>query len=404
MLFYPKKTQQCREIRGRTQGISRILLVLAWTVVCLAPCSSKLVSLETEEAHGIQTEVHGIQPEIWVGFTGTSSRDRDVQILRNALRQNKVQGLILFSRNIQNPKQLRNLISFLTQDNKKIVVALDQEGGKIMRLKKEQGFHQAGSMAAAENYKDIQSITRIHEAAAEEMRNLGITMVFGPVADVNKNPKCPVIGLLGRSFSQDPKKVIERCNAVLAAYEKYGIRGCLKHAPGHGSSTVDSHRGVVDITKTWSQEELEPFIQCFKAHPKTAFMVGHLMHRDFDPDLPCSMSKKTLVAMNRALVEVEWEEKSLEKNLESSHAQERIASQTLCHGKKTAPKNAPFYVADAYEMRAVSSTYSPREFLHQCTLAGMHAVLFFCELGDYPKNYRLEDFLKEGLGIDVSLD
>ena len=332
--------------------------------------------------------------EIWVGFRGTSPKDPDVPFLRHALKKKKVHGIILFNRNIENPKQLKNLISFLTDNDGSIPVSIDQEGGRVMRLTQSKGFDRAGKMLAAAGYlnpdstaKSIEKpsakpaakptevqalkyISDMHQAAAQEMADLGITMVLGPVADVNVNPECPAIGKLNRSFSGDPEQVTRCCNAVIAAYEKYGLRACLKHAPGHGSASMDSHEGVTDVTKTWVKSELDPFVGCFKAHPGTAIMMGHLMNQGIDTDFPASMSKKIVTLINAAIAAAGIDKK-------------------------------PLYIADGYEMKAVFNRYSPREFLNYCTDAGIGAVLFFCEDSYYPLDYTLQDFLKERLGLEV---
>ena len=304
-------------------------------------------------------------PDIWVGFLGTSEKDPDVQTLKRALALKKVHGFVLFARNIVNPTQLRALISFLTHNNPLISVAIDQEGGKVCRLKSNQGFLACGAMRAAADYQgNVLEIQNTHEAAAKEMRNLGISVVFGPVADININPHCPAIGQWGQSFSQGAQQVISSCNAVIEAYEKYGLRACLKHAPGHGSSLVDSHKGITDITKTWSEQELEPFIQCFKSHPLCAIMMGHVMVRTVDPKFPASMSKAMVDYMNKRL------------------------SALGIHQK-------PMFITDDYRMKAISDFYTPKEFLDQCGRAGM-AVVLFCS---HPQS--LAQFLKDELDIAI---
>jgi beta-N-acetylhexosaminidase len=340
-------------------------------------------------AHGVTVKNPKI--EIWVGFKGTSEKDRDVVFLRRALKEKKVQGIILFGRNIENPEQLKNLISFLTDSNPSIPVSIDQEGGRLMRLNQNKGFHHAGKMLAAAAYFNpgptkelaVPTITKpteeqalkhigdVHGSAAQEMANLGINVIFGPVSDVNINPECPVIGKLDRSFSNDSGQVTRCCNAVLSSYEKYGLRGCLKHAPGHGSANVDSHKGVTDVTKTWTISELQPFVECFKAHSGTAIMVGHLINKEIDPDFPASMSKKTVALMNSAMRAAGIDKK-------------------------------PLYIADGYEMKAVFNRYKPQEFLNYCANAGVGVVLFFCDDKYYPPHCTLQDFLKEHLGLEAS--
>jgi len=312
------------------------------------------------------------KPEVWVGFKGVSSQDPDVVCLKKALDKKLVQGVVLFSRNIENPQQLKRLIAFLKKNNPNVTVALDQEGGKVMRLTLAKGF-QSGNMLALSDYQTLDQVVRVHELAAKEMRDLGITMVFGPVVDVNVNPECPVIGKLGRSFSSDVEKVTQYAQSVINTYARYALKACLKHAPGHGNSMADSHLGVTDITSTWSDAELIPFIQCAKTIPGIAIMLGHLMHRDLDSDYPASFSKKTICWMNQKM-----------------------------HDSNVNKK--PFYIADGYEMHAVFDNYSAKEVIELGGRSGIDAMLFFCNHEYYPQGYSLQDFLKEKLGIIVSID
>jgi len=182
-------------------------------------------------------------PKIWVGFNGTSEKDDDVVMLQRALALKKVHGIILFGRNIVNPHQVRSLVLFLTKNNDNIPVAIDQEGGTVKRLATNKGFVASGAMPAAADYHgNVSNIQTVHQAAAKEMRGVGITVVFGPVADININKQCPIIGSLGRSFSDQSHEVIDCCNTVISAYKQCGLTACLKHAPGHGSSLADLTR------------------------------------------------------------------------------------------------------------------------------------------------------------------
>ena len=310
-------------------------------------------------------------PDIWVGFKGTSEKDEDVVMLQRALALKKVHGIILFDRNIVNPHQVRSLVSFLTKNNGNIPVAIDQEGGTVRRLEENKGFFACGAMPAAADYQcNLSDIQTIHEAAAKEMKDVGITVVFGPVADTNINPQCPIIGVRGRSFSDQSHQVINCCNTVISAYEKYGLTACLKHAPGHGSSTADSHKGSTDVTSTWSEQELDPFIQCCKKNPGCAIMMSHVMLRTLDPDFPASMSKKMVDFFRKKLMQSGVSQK-------------------------------PLLISDAYDMKAICDVYTPRQFLNQCGAAGLDVVLFYCADAFNAKYASLADFLNKELDIVV---
>jgi hypothetical protein len=131
--------------------ISMILVPLILMVSgCIGP---KNQGVTNNQIFGKIQKKTSALPAIWVGFVGTSKTDPDVIALRQLLALKKVHGIILFDRNIKNPDQLRSLVSFLTQNNPNIPVAIDQEGGKVARLKAHKGFVACGAMRAAADYR-----------------------------------------------------------------------------------------------------------------------------------------------------------------------------------------------------------------------------------------------------------
>jgi beta-N-acetylhexosaminidase len=337
------------------------LIFVSKIITCFTVCAYFTFSLEKPCSDLVSKKTN-----IIVGFYGTSAQDPDVLTLKKALHKGKIAGFILYGRNIVNPKQLKSLISFLKKDAPRAIVAIDQEGGMVARLKTEDGFIDSGAMLAAADYKNVKQVMAYHRRAAREMRQLGINMVFGPVADLNTNPNCPIIGQKRRSFSDNPDIVAEYCNAIIAVYKKNGIKACIKHAPGHGSATTDSHLGASDVSDTWDKRELIPFIMCSKKHPGVAIMMAHVFNRTLDPKFPASMSQKTINRINRDL-------------------------------KKSGANVMPLYVTDAYEMKAISDKYTPKEFLDHSKKIGINLVLLFCDNGIYGKEYRLQNFLIEKL-------
>jgi beta-N-acetylhexosaminidase len=123
----------------------------------------------------------------------------------------------------------------------------------------------------------------------------GFTVNFGPVADLNINPNNQVIAKFGRAYSADPETVTAYDRAFIEGHHKAGLATALKHFPGHGSSTADSHEGFVDITKTWSEDELEPYRELIGEGVVDMVMVGHLYHADYaddDGQTPSSLSAR----------------------------------------------------------------------------------------------------------------
>jgi beta-N-acetylhexosaminidase len=116
---------------------------------------------------------------------------------------------------------------------------------------------------------------------------------------VNINPDNPVIAAYERSFSADPDIVTEHALEFTKAHHEQGVLCTLKHFPGHGSSTGDSHRGLVDITDTWSRTELEPYRNIIEAGQADAIMTAHVFNANLDPERPATLSKPTITGILR---------------------------------------------------------------------------------------------------------
>ncbi len=125
-------------------------------------------------------------------------------------------------------------------------------------------------------------------------------MNLAPVADLNANPDNPVIGKLGRSFSSNPAKVTSNLELTVSAYHNEGIIATLKHFPGHGSSTTDTHRDFTDITASWSEQELEPYRLLIGSGYNDAIMTAHVFNGKLDPLYPATLSKTTLTDLLRS--------------------------------------------------------------------------------------------------------
>ncbi len=239
---------------------------------------------------------------LMVGFRGLEAGPGS-PIIR-AVRTGSVGGVVLFDRdallksvrrNIRSPLQVRRLIRSLQQAAAiPLLVAVDQEGGQVARLKEKHGFPatvSARSLGAA----DDPALTRRHATAtATTLAASGFTMNFAPLVDLDSYPENPIIGKFARSFSPDPAVVVRHALEVIAAHREHGIRCCLKHFPGHGSSRGDSHLGFTDVSETWQPLELEPFRRIIAAGRAEAVMTAHIFNRHLDPEFPATLSAATI--------------------------------------------------------------------------------------------------------------
>jgi beta-N-acetylhexosaminidase len=179
------------------------------------------------------------------------------------------------------------------------LVAIDQEGGQICRLKETFGFP---ATVSAQHLGRLNDLALTHEQAttiAKTLAQLGINLNLAPAVDLNTNPDNPTIGHRERSFSADPEVVTGHALEFIKAHHSQGVLCTLKHFPGHGSSTTDSHLGLVDVTKTWSAGELEPYANLIKAGQADAVMTAHVFNAKLDPEYPATLSKPTITGLLR---------------------------------------------------------------------------------------------------------
>ncbi len=241
------------------------------------------------------------------GFQGTKLSVNSPIV--DDLCKNNLGGVILFDKllakkeaenNIKNPAQLKALTTSLQQyASSPLLIALDQEGGLVRRLKSETGFPETKS-AQALGEADDTTLTTIHASCtAVTLKALGINLNLSPCVDLNCNPDNPIIGKLGRSFSADADTVCRHAAIWIKEHRKQQILTCLKHFPGHGSSQADSHLGFTDISKTWHKKELLPFKYLIEKNLADCVMPGHLFHSDFDSSYPTSLSPTTIRSILR---------------------------------------------------------------------------------------------------------
>ena len=239
---------------------------------------------------------------IILGFRGTEVSDSS-KIVQD-INEYNIGGVILFDydvpsksfpRNIVDPKQTKKLIEDLKKLTRSdLFIAVDAEGGLINRLKAKYGFMQIESPGAMGESDPENTFIKVSPLGLE-LDYLGFNLNFAPVVDVNINKDNPVIGHLERSFSDDPVKVYEHAGYFIDAMHKYDIITAIKHFPGHGSSTEDSHLGLVDITNTYKEEvELFPYRKLIEDNKTDIIMTAHVMNRNIDPDNPATLSSRFL--------------------------------------------------------------------------------------------------------------
>lgn len=242
-----------------------------------------------------------------VGFDGCSLDDS--HWLTVALQQNPPGGVILFDRNVdgavQNFSSSAGLKALTAQLRElaaaPLLIAVDQEGGKVRRLKERDGF--PGFPTAEElGQSGPERCAASAAAMAELLAEHSINLNLAPVADLNLNPASPIIARYGRSFSSDPACAADCCRVFIEAHRRCGVACCLKHFPGHGSAKGDTHLGFVDITEDWQEIELEPYRLLIRDGLADVVMSAHVVHRGLDPEgLPASLSPAVTALLRQRL-------------------------------------------------------------------------------------------------------
>jgi beta-N-acetylhexosaminidase len=246
---------------------------------------------------------------VMVGFAGTEASDAGVAAARDELGNGTIGGVVLYPENIRSPQQITALTAFLRNARSAPVpfIAVDQEGGKVQRLSRDNGhsyFPSARDVGQNPSFASPDSVFKLYASMAKELADSGFNLNFGPVVDLNLNPGNPVIAGRERSFGADPDRVISLARAFIRAHREAGIVTVAKHFPGHGSSSADSHKGFADISMSWKEIELDPYRVLAKEGMLDAVMMGHLYHPRFSDGqmLPASLSAKAI----RALRNKDW--------------------------------------------------------------------------------------------------
>jgi beta-N-acetylhexosaminidase len=234
---------------------------------------------------------------VLVGFKGASVDDATVKTLIDEIKHGQIGGLMYLRANVTSLDAVKAMNSAFTAANPMLppFISLDQEGGKIERLTGKVGFPEMPSEQDIGKDDTPAEAGPIYARTAAALKAAGFNLNFAPVVDLNINPDNPIIGHYGRSFGVDPDRVTALASAAIAAYRAAGILTALKHFPGHGSSTSDSHKGFVDVTNTWKPVELDPYRTLIKADAPDFVMVGHLYNANYPIpgdtlQLPASLS------------------------------------------------------------------------------------------------------------------
>jgi len=245
---------------------------------------------------------------LMVGFKGDSVTE-DCDAARY-VRDLKVGALVLFdidvtgdatlgSRNITSKERLTRMTAQLQAwADYPLLIATDQEGGKVARLKPQYGFLPTVTAEYLGTLDNEDTTRHYASLLSHEMREAGVNVNLAPVVDV-LNHDCPAVGHFLRSFSTDPAVIARHAGWFIDESHREGVLCTLKHFPGHGNAITDSHYGFVDVTTAWTEQELEPFRLLIDAGKADLIMTAHLFNRNIDDEYPATLSAKTINGLLR---------------------------------------------------------------------------------------------------------
>lgn len=305
----------------------------------------QLASMSLREKIGQLFIVRPEALEYSVDWTNTSMTSYQLMSITDSMRETwreyPVGGLIIYAHNIANPYQLTTFTRSIHDLG--MLVCIDEEGGSVARIGRNKNFNVKtySSMGDIGATGDPKNAYECGNTIGRYLKEYGVDINFAPVADVNTNPQNIVIGK--RAFSDDPAVAAPMVTNYLQGLKDAGIVGCIKHFPGHGDTTADTHYGYAQSLKTWEQMlacEMITFIEGIKWGAQL-IMTAHIAAPNVTgSDVPSTMSPVIL--------------------------QDKLR-------KELGYKN--IIITDSMEMGAITREYTPAESAVGCIKAGADIFL-----------------------------
>ncbi|MET8982496.1 glycoside hydrolase family 3 N-terminal domain-containing protein [Streptomyces sp. NPDC004539] len=216
------------------------------------------------------------------GFAGTTTVPDDLK----ALIERGLGGVILFTRNIRDADQVRELTGTLRGLRPDLLIGIDNEGGGIGHLVTAGAPEVPGNFALG--VVDDPALTAAcADALAAHLASLGISASYAPVADLQHRGENPIVRT--RAFGSDPEVVARHLRAWISATEARGVASCAKHFPGHGGTVTDSHYELAVDPRAAGELDLAPFRAAIEAGVPM-LMSAHVVFPALDAELPATLS------------------------------------------------------------------------------------------------------------------
>lgn len=287
---------------------------------------------------------------IIVGFNGDNINSLGYKKILKQAQKGEISGVILFSKNIKSKEDLikmnENLINLSPITP---FISIDNEGGYVQRYDfyKHKSAYEVSRLTNKEAQKEYSKMAQIQ-------KDLKINLNFAPCVDLAINQNS-IIKTKERSYGINPNIVTNYSKIFIEEHNNQGIATSIKHFPGHGSVEGDTHKGFVDATKTFKNEELKPYYDLKEYDKLNMVMVSHIFNSNFDKKYPASLSKKTI----KGLLEDEIGFKGV-------------------------------IISDDYDMGAIRKNYSLRDIIVNSINAGVNILLFSNNIDKNDENLALK--------------
>ncbi|MGL1888330.1 MAG: glycoside hydrolase family 3 protein [Reichenbachiella sp.] len=263
--------------------------------LCLFISSSLFGQSDTNQVDGTSVSLDVMIGQMIMTGIGDQSYLRKGDEVLAEIAAGRVGGVIYFEKNVNKnrPKEqlIRGIKMLQKQADIPLFVSIDEEGGRVNRLKPKYGFPVTKQADYLGELNNEDSTYYYANQTASTLNELGFNLNYAPNVDVAINPDNPVIAKLGRSYSAVPVVVAAMASQVVKAHRANKVLTVLKHFPGHGSSHSDSHLGIADVTNYWQFSELVPYKSLIDSGNVDGIMTAHIVNKHLDADgLPATLS------------------------------------------------------------------------------------------------------------------
>ena len=253
---------------------------------------------------------------IIIGFNGNSTKSFGFKKVLNQIKNNEISGVLLFQKNIKSKEDLIKMNKKITSNSSIIpFISIDNEGGIVQRYDfyKHKSASKVSKLDTTEAHKE-------YEKLALAQKELGINLNFAPCVDLEINQNS-IIKKKERSYGTNPDIVSKYAEIFIDEHNKINIATSIKHFPGHGSVSGDTHKGFVDATHTFQKEELIPYYNLKKYDELNMVMVSHIFNSNIDKNYPASLSKNTIndllineIGFNGIIISDDYDMLAIRKN------------------------------------------------------------------------------------------